>query len=117
MKRMLPFLPLLRLKPVAAAAKWMASRTKGPDDSARIRGSVELWGRATNDAGAGFSRKMRVAEGYAFTVLSALASVERILGARDLNASSGAWTPSGLFGADFVTSIEGTVLYEMEKAP
>jgi short subunit dehydrogenase-like uncharacterized protein len=101
LRRMKPLLPLLRLGFVRSIAKKLASKSKGPSDSSRQRGSMELWGRVANAAGAEETMTMTVAEGYTFTVLSSLLAVERILA----NPQAGAFTPSQLFGAGFVDQI------------
>jgi short subunit dehydrogenase-like uncharacterized protein len=104
LRLMRPLLPLLRLAPLQRLAVRYADKRTGPSLEKRTKGSVELWGRVTNAKGEEITMTMTVAEGYAFTVLSALAAVDRILAA----PKAGAFTPAGLFGADFVRGIAGT---------
>ena len=84
--------------------KSIASRT-GPNAEQRAAAHVELWGRVANARGEEITMTMRVAEGYTFTVLSALAAAARVLTAPP---PSGALTPALAFGADFVREIPGT---------
>jgi short subunit dehydrogenase-like uncharacterized protein len=104
LKRVKPFLSLLRFKPLQAIAQRWASRTAGPDAETRATARVELWGRVRNAKKDAVSLTMTVAEGYRFTVLSALAAVERMQTA----APVGALTPSMAFGPELVLFIEGT---------
>lgn len=103
-KHMKPLLPLLRFKPIQKLAQRWANRTAGPSAETRATARVELWGRVRNAKGDEVTLTMSVAEGYQFTVLSALAAVERVL-ASELK---GALTPSMAFGSELVLSIEGT---------
>ena len=63
-----------------------------------------LVGQVTNPAGEERSMTMTTPEGYAFTVLSALAAVRFLL--RE-PARAGSFTPSMRLGADFVKRIPG----------
>jgi saccharopine dehydrogenase (NAD+, L-lysine-forming) len=103
-----PFFPLLGLRPVQRlAARAIEKRVAGPDAEARERGRSQLWGRVRDPAGNEVQGTATVPEGYRFTVLSALASVERLLAG---GVAPRAHTPSTAFGADFVTTIEGCTL-------
>jgi short subunit dehydrogenase-like uncharacterized protein len=104
MKRIRPFLPLLRLRPLRAVALKYASRRSGPTAEQRAAGHVEVWGRVTNKGGDVAVMTMTVAEGYAFTVLSALEAVREVLA----NPRGGAFTPARFLGKDFVKRIPGT---------
>lgn len=101
-----PFLPLLRIGPLRRLAQKYADRTTGPSDQQRASARIDLWGRAVNAQGKEVTRTMSVAEGYNFTVLSALAAVDKVLGA----PKPGAFTPAKFFGPKFVTEIPGTEL-------
>lgn len=103
-KRMKPLLPLLRFKPIQKLAQRWANRTAGPSAETRATARVELWGRVRNAKGDEVTLTMSVAEGYQFTMLSALAAVERVLPSE----LKGALTPSMAFGPNFVLLIEGT---------
>ena len=98
MRRMLPLLPLLRFKPLK---RWLLRRVKpgGPNAEHRAKDRIQLWGRAARVDGAEVTLTMEVAEGYAFTVLSALAAVKRVL-AEPVQA--GSFTPAKRFGERFV---------------
>ena len=84
-----------------------ADRTTGPSAEQRAKARTELWGRVTNGRDE-ITMTMSVAEGYTFTMLSALAAVEGLLA----SPRPGAFTPARYFGANFVKGIEGTVLTE-----
>jgi short subunit dehydrogenase-like uncharacterized protein len=92
------FLPLLRFKPIRAVALRFADKQKGPDAEARAKAKTELWGCVSNARGEQVTMTMTVAEGYAFTVVSALAAVKEM----ERSTKRGALTPSMAFGADFV---------------
>lgn len=104
LKRIKPLLPLLKLKPIQKIAQRWASKTAGPSAETRASARVELWGRVRNANNDEVSLTMSVAEGYHFTMLSALAAVERVL----QSELKGALTPSMAFGSEFVLFIEGT---------
>jgi short subunit dehydrogenase-like uncharacterized protein len=104
MKRMQPFMGLLRFRPLRRLAQRFAGKTPGPSAEQRAKSHVEVWGRVTNGRDE-LTMSMTVAEGYTFTVLSSLEAVTRLL-AQPL---AGALTPSLAFGADFVRAIPGTV--------
>jgi short subunit dehydrogenase-like uncharacterized protein len=106
MRVMRPFLLLLRIGVLRRIAQKYANRTKGPSEQQRANARIELWGRAVNAQGKEVTKTMSVAEGYNFTVLSALAAVERVLAA----PRPGAFTPAKFFGPQFVTEIPGTEL-------
>jgi short subunit dehydrogenase-like uncharacterized protein len=106
MRLMRPFLLLLRIGVLRRVAQKYANRTKGPSEQQRANARIELWGRAVNAHGKEVTKTMSVAEGYNFTVLSALAAVERVLAA----PRAGAFTPAKFFGPQFVTEIPGTEL-------
>lgn len=104
LRRVRPFLSLLRFTPLRRLALRWAERTSGPSAETRATARVELWGRVRNPAGEERTMTLSVAEGYQFTMLSALAAVEQILRA----PVKGALTPSMAFGKEMVLSIEGT---------
>jgi short subunit dehydrogenase-like uncharacterized protein len=105
LRRLRPILPLLGRFPMKQALAVLARRKRGPDATARTRGRSYIWGEAT-DGTKTISMTMETPEGYAFTVLSALAAVER-MGQGGLQP--GAWTPSRAFGKEFVLGIPGVV--------
>ena len=103
LRRMLPLMKLLKIKPLKRFLQHLASKRTGPSAETRATARVELWGRVTNAAGQELTLTSNVAEGYAFTVVSSLAAVQRVLAG---DGKPGAWTPAGLFGAHFVDEIE-----------
>lgn len=106
LRRVRPFLPLLKFAPLRKLALRSADRIAGPSEKTRTTARIELWGRVRNAAGAEVTMTMSVAEGYQFTVHSALAAVQHVVA----SSPQGALTPALAFGSRFVTEIEGTQL-------
>jgi short subunit dehydrogenase-like uncharacterized protein len=79
---------------------------QGPTEEERRRGRSLLWGELTDAAGKKAVSRLRGPEGYTFTVVAALAIVERVLKG---DAPVGFQTPSKAYGADFVLGLEGVV--------
>jgi short subunit dehydrogenase-like uncharacterized protein len=100
-------LPLLSFRPLNRLLQKLADRRPGPTAEMRSSGRMYLWGRAANRAGAEVSMTMTTPEGYAFTVVSAVNAVERLL-ASDVRA--GSWTPSRYFGEEFVLTVPGVAI-------
>jgi short subunit dehydrogenase-like uncharacterized protein len=108
MKMARPFRKLIGLGPVQRVlARRIDARTEGPDAERRAAIRSELWGRARNASGGEVEGTLTTPEGYHLTMLSSLASVQRLLAG---GVAPGAHTPSTAFGADFITSIEGCTL-------
>jgi short subunit dehydrogenase-like uncharacterized protein len=103
MRRLRPILPLLGRFPMKQVMAMLARRKQGPDVNARTRGRSYVWGEVT-DGTTKKSMTLETPEGYAFTVLSALAAVARM---QQGGIPAGAWTPSRAFGTDFVLGIPG----------
>lgn len=106
MRRIRSFLPLLGIKPVKRLLQSFANRRSGPGEAQRAAGRTYLWGRVANGVDE-VTMTMTTPEGYAFTVLSTLAAVERLLSSP---TRPGSFTPAKYFGAEFVTTIEGVEL-------
>lgn len=104
MRRIQRLLPLLGFPPIKQLLTWRASHTRGPDSAARERSRMEIWGRVGSGDGREETMTMTTPEGYAFTVLSALAAVRRVLSEPP---RAGSFTPSMRLGAEFVTTIPG----------
>jgi short subunit dehydrogenase-like uncharacterized protein len=85
-------------------------RVTGPTPEQRETARVYLWGEARNAAGRTATATLETPEGYRFTAVSAVTSVERVLAGK---VQPGAWTPSRAFGADFVTELPGVVAGEV----
>lgn len=97
-------LPIASIKPVKRLLQKLAERRGGPGAQVRANVRTQLWGRVADRSGSEITMTMTTPEGYAFTVLSAIAAVERLIAAP---ARGGSWTPATYFGADFVRSVPG----------
>lgn len=82
-------------------ARWLP---EGPSAAQRRRTSVTLVAEATTDDGRRASARLRTPEVYAFTAVSAVHVLERIMKG---DAQPGFQTPSRVWGPDFVLSLEG----------
>ena len=105
-KLIAPLLPFFAIKPIRRLLQKIASRRSGPDARKRAAGRVHLWGEVSNERGEKISMTMTTPEGYAFTSISAVNAVERILA----SPKPGAFTPARLLGDDFVMSVPGVVI-------
>jgi short subunit dehydrogenase-like uncharacterized protein len=103
MRRLRPLLPLLGARPIKWILQTFANRRTGPGADQRATGRTYLWGRVAN-GDEEVTMTMTTPEGYAFTVISALAAVERLLGS---SKRPGSFTPAKFFGPEFVTSLPG----------
>jgi short subunit dehydrogenase-like uncharacterized protein len=106
MRRLRPFFPLLAIKPIKRLLQSFANRRTGPDEARRASGRTYLWGRVS-DGKRDVTMTMTTPEGYAFTVISALAAVEQLLASPK---RPGAFTPAKFFGPEFVTALPGVEL-------
>jgi short subunit dehydrogenase-like uncharacterized protein len=75
----------------------------GPTDVQRAQGQSLLWGEVTDATGGKAVARLRGPEGYTFTVLAALAVVERVLAGE---APPGFQTPSKAYGPNFVLGLD-----------
>lgn len=90
---------------VQALIKSLVERLhRGPTDAIRAAAESYVWGEVENAAGQKAAKRMRMPEGYTFTYLAALASMERVLAG---GIPTGALTPSMAFGADFAGTLQG----------
>ncbi len=101
-----PLLPIVGLKPIRRMLQKIANRRSGPDAQMRANARTYLWGEVRNASGATRSMTMTTPEGYAFTVVSALNAVGRVLE----STRPGAFTPAKLLGADFVATVPRVVI-------
>ena len=76
----------------------------GPTAQQRARGRTVCWGEVTDEAGGRAESRLHGPEGYTFTMLTALASVEKALSG---SARAGFQTAAKAYGPDFVLGIEG----------
>jgi short subunit dehydrogenase-like uncharacterized protein len=105
LRRMSPLLPLLGLGPVKRFLQSRVDRrAPGPTADERAATRTYLWGEVKNPAGRTVTATLETPEGYAFTSVSAVTCVEKVLAGE---VPPGAWTPSQAFGADFVDAIPG----------
>ena len=103
-RRLQPVLPLLALPPLKWALKQIAARRRGPDAAERSAARMEVWSRVSTSAGAEATMAITTPEGYALTVLTAIAAVRRILAEP---VQPGSVTPARRLGADFILTIDG----------
>jgi len=101
-KRMARLFSLLRFRPLRRLLQLVANRRTGPPEKARAAARMYLWGRAARRDGTEVTMTMETPEGYAFTVLSAVRAVERVL---EGGVATGSLTPARAFGAGFVGEV------------
>lgn len=106
MRLLRSLLPIAGLKPIRRLLQKIAGRRAGPDAKMRANARTYLWGEVKNASGATRAMTMTTPEGYAFTVVSALNAVERVLE----STRPGAFTPAKLLGADFVATVPRVVI-------
>lgn len=113
-RRLGRLLPLLGTRPVKRLLqRWVELRVTGPDEEARARGRMYLWGEARNAAGAAVTGTLETPEAYAFTAVSAVTALERVLAGK---VAPGAWTPSRAFGWGFAGELPEVAWGEIERA-
>ncbi|HUE15868.1 MAG TPA: saccharopine dehydrogenase NADP-binding domain-containing protein [Planctomycetaceae bacterium] len=96
---------VLAAKPVLALAKRIVERrVPGPSAASRERETASLWGRVENPRGQHVEGTLTTPNGYALTVMTALAAVERLLNSEP---RGGFLTPALAFGSGFITTIPG----------
>lgn len=76
----------------------------GPDESLRTSGRSYVWAKAINAQGHSVAAQLETLEGYRFTAVAGLNSVEALLA----HPRAGALTPAQAFGADFVLAVPET---------
>jgi short subunit dehydrogenase-like uncharacterized protein len=101
LRRTALLLPLLRIPFIRRYAQKLAAKREGPSAEQRASARMYLWGRIARGKEE-VTMTSSVAEGYTFTVLSALAAVKRL---RNGDARPGAFTPSQMFGKNFVNEV------------
>ncbi len=105
LRRLRWVLPLLKFGPLQRFLKRRIERTvRGPTAGDRAAGNSSLWCRATNDQGQSVDGTLTGPSAYELTVLTALATVEQVLGGQ---ISPGFHTPSQAFGPTFINTIPG----------
>jgi short subunit dehydrogenase-like uncharacterized protein len=76
----------------------------GPGATQRAKAKMYVWGDVRNTQGEQRSARLQLSEGYTFTAHAALHIMKKVL---EGGAKPGFYTPSGLFGSDLVSQIEG----------
>ena len=93
----------------AAAQNWLKSwaekNVSGPDASTRKANKCWVWGEAADAEGRRKTIRIVTLEGYALTVVAALAVADHVLAHESL---AGFWTPAALMGANFILTLPGT---------
>jgi short subunit dehydrogenase-like uncharacterized protein len=108
LRRLRPLLPALRLPILRRLLRSAVRRFMGgPPDQAQEASGGSFWGRVWDAEGGSAEATLRTPEGYRLTVLTALASVEKVL---DGQVGCGFLTASKAFGAEFILGIPGTDL-------
>ncbi|MEN9507761.1 MAG: hypothetical protein RLZZ621_324, partial [Gemmatimonadota bacterium] len=77
-------------------------RVAGPSAEVRATAQMQVWGRVTHADGRTAEATAVTPEGYRFTAIAAVASVQRLLTSPP---SPGYHTPSSAFGADFLSTL------------
>jgi short subunit dehydrogenase-like uncharacterized protein len=96
---------LLKSKPAQAVIEQaVRSRVSGPSPGERARGETRVFGEVTDEAGGRAAALQTGPEGYAFTALTAMEIVARVLAG---DAPPGFQTPGRAYGHDLVLGIEG----------
>jgi short subunit dehydrogenase-like uncharacterized protein len=98
-------LPALGLRPIRSfVASLIEKRVHGPSQESLARDGSSLWGCVEDGVGSRVTATLTTPNGYALTVSTALAAVERLLATAP---APGFLTPSRAFGADFIDTIPG----------
>ncbi|MSP19091.1 MAG: hypothetical protein EXR74_05925 [Bdellovibrionales bacterium] len=84
----------------------------GPTELQQQNARMHLWGEVINSS-TRIEGSLEIPEGYHFTMLTALKSVEMVL---DGKVKAGSYTPSLAFGANFIKSFENIKLSFKESA-
>jgi short subunit dehydrogenase-like uncharacterized protein len=107
--------PLLRLEPLQAVLNRLVERrVAGPTPDEREQQRASIWGRVQNATGQTVEATLQTPSGYALTVLTAVAAVERVL---ESPLQPGFYTPSRAFGQDFVLKIPGVDYKCLDSMP
>jgi len=100
---------LLGAAPVKRAiVRMLETKIAGPDAKAREKGGSQVWAKVTDASGRSVEAWLETVDGYSFTALAGVRSVEKVFA----HGPAGALTPARAFGADFALEIEGTRRYD-----
>jgi short subunit dehydrogenase-like uncharacterized protein len=84
----------------------LKARPAGPSAASLERARSQVWGEATDAAGASVRARLTAATGYTLTAIASVRAAERVLAG---GIATGFLTPSKAFGADFILEIPGSV--------
>lgn len=97
--------PLFHIPAARQVLKWFVRLLPaGPSEEQNRTGTTRLWGEVRDERGGHARSRLFGPESYAWSTLTALAAVEKILHG---NILPGFQTPSRAFGPDFVLEIPG----------
>jgi len=97
--------PLVRLTPVKKLLqRGVESLPAGPTAEERDRARTIVWGEVIDDQGKQAVSLLEGPEGYAWTAITAVSAVQKILAG---SAPVGFQTPARAFGADFILECDG----------
>ncbi|HVJ53212.1 MAG TPA: saccharopine dehydrogenase NADP-binding domain-containing protein [Aliidongia sp.] len=90
--------------------RWADRQPEGPSEAQRAAGRSEIVGEVANAAGERRRVRLTTPEGYSLTAMTGLEIARRVLNGA---AVPGFQTPSRVFGADFITEIDGCERYDL----
>ncbi|MES1925560.1 saccharopine dehydrogenase [Salinisphaera sp. T31B1] len=106
-----PLRPILRQRWLQSLLGRAISRfVKGPDELARSKTPVYIWGEARNPSGERRVARVKTTNSYSLTIPAALAVTRFLL---DNSPAPGFTTPSRLMGHDLIARVEGGGTIEM----
>jgi short subunit dehydrogenase-like uncharacterized protein len=100
-----PLLSLLKIGPLLRLAQGIAGRVRGPEPAKREATRAWFWGRVWDGAGRSIEATLDTPGGYQLTMLTALASIDRVLSG---GIGPGFTTPSKAFGREFILEMPDT---------
>jgi len=83
---------------------WIEKNIHGPDEKARLRGKSQVWAHVINDKGDSAQAWLETMEGYRFTSIAGIRSVENVFKLKP----KGVLTPSLAFGKNFILEFPET---------
>lgn len=90
--------------------KKIDQKVHGPTRQQRENDTVHVWGEIRNEAGDVRTARVKTANGYQLTMLAAVEITQHLLKKQQV---SGTFTPAGLMGAHFVSTLEGSSVIEI----
>ncbi len=98
---------IIRLKK-KTAQNWIERNIHGPDEQTRNNARSYIWAQVTNDKGDKAQAWLETMEGYRFTAIAGVKSVEKVFELKP----KGALTPALAFGQDFILEIPETKRFD-----